>query len=320
MVWQIIKIGLSARVNLNYCPELFRLLEPGETIEDFLKLSPEKILIRWFNYHLAKANWPNRVKNFSSDVKDGENYTVLLNQLAPSQCSRSPLSEKNILARAEMVLSNADNINCRKYLTPKTMVEGNSKLNFAFVANLFNKLPGLEPLSETEKSQIDTGLFDSEGTREARAFTLWLNSLGVDPFVNNLFEDLKDGWVLSCAFDKIQPGIVDWKKVNKPPLTSRFKMVENNNYVIVLGKSIKFTLVGIQGSDLVDGVKILTLGLVWQMMREHIIQTLKVLAKNGKDVTDNDIIKWYSLFNQGRIQLSRVAERIQLCNHSRILL
>ncbi|KAJ3390549.1 hypothetical protein HDU92_000388 [Lobulomyces angularis] len=290
LIWQIIKIGLSARVNLKFHPELFRLLEGDETLEQFIKLPTDQILLRWFNYHLKKANWNRQVKNFSGDVKDGENYTVLLNQLKPNECSRLPLREQDLHKRAEQVLNNADKIGCRKYLTPKTLVEGNAKLNFAFVANLFNTHPGLDPLSDAEMAGIDD--FDSEGDREARAFALWLNSLGVDPFVNSLFDDLRDGLVLLQAMDKVHPGIVDWKKVNKAPVTSKFKKVENTNYVVVLGKAMKFSLVGIQGSDIVDGNKLLTLGLVWQLMREHIVQTLKVLTKNGAPITDNDIVKW----------------------------
>jgi hypothetical protein len=87
------------------------------------------------------------------------------------------------------VLQNAERIGCRKYLTPTAMVAGNPKLNLAFVAHLFNTHPGLEPLEETEKPVIED--FDAEGEREARVFTLWLNSLNVDPGVYNLFEDLK---------------------------------------------------------------------------------------------------------------------------------
>jgi plastin-1 len=33
--------------------------------------------------------------------------------------------------------------------------------------------------------------FDAEGEREARVFTLWLNSLNVEPSVYRLFDDLK---------------------------------------------------------------------------------------------------------------------------------
>jgi plastin-1 len=225
--------------------------------------------------------------------QDSENYTVLLNQLAPSSCSRAPLQTKDLYQRAEQVLENADKLGCRKYLNAKTLSEGNGKLNFAFVANLFNTCPGLEKLTEAEKAHLDEWLFKSEGDREARAFALWLNSLGVEPFVFNLVDDLSDGLILLQAFDKVHPGLVEWKKVNKQtPITSKFKKVENTNYSVVLGKSLKFSLVGIQGSDIVDGNKTLTLGLVWQLMREHVIQTLKVLSKDGADITEADMIKW----------------------------
>ncbi|RKP02291.1 hypothetical protein CXG81DRAFT_10976 [Caulochytrium protostelioides] len=292
LIWQIIKIGLQANIDIKVHPELFRLLDDGETLEEFLKLPAEQILLRWFNYHLKKAGWTRKVSNFSSDVKDGENYTVLLNQLKPDVCTRAPLQTSDLTQRAEQILDNAEKIGCRKYLTPKGLVTGNAKLNFAFVANLFNTHPGLEKLSEAEMAQLDEWLFSSEGSREARAFALWLNSLGCDVFVNNLFDDLRDGVVLLQALDKVHPGIVDWKKTNKAPVPSKFKRVENCNYVVLLGKQIKFSLVGIGGTDLVDGNKTLTLGLVWQLMREHVIQTLKTLSKAGVEITDADMVAW----------------------------
>lgn len=296
LIWQIIKIGLSTFIDIKIHPELYRLLEDGETMEQFLKLPAEQILLRWFNYHLKKAGWPKKVMNFGSDVKDGEAYTVLLSQLSPSTCSRQPLNEKDLFARAEMVLQNADKLGCRKYLTPKTLVGGNTKLNFAFTAHLFNTHPGLEKLTESEMAGLDGWLFGSEGDREARAFALWMNSLGVDPFVQNLFDDLSDGLVILQCIDKVHPGLVEWKKVNKLPVSpstmSKFKKVENTNYCLTLGKSMKFSLVGIQGSDICDGIKNLTLSLCWQLMREHVIQTLKSLSKGGHEITDADMIQW----------------------------
>src|SRR5271154_4059600 len=95
-----------------------------------------------------------RVANFSSDVKDGENYTVLLNQLAPETCSRGPLQTRDLLQRAEEVLQNADRLDCRKFLTPTSLVAGNPKLNLAFVANLFNTHPGLDPITDEDKLEI----------------------------------------------------------------------------------------------------------------------------------------------------------------------
>jgi plastin-1 len=60
LLWQIIRRGLIAKIDIKIHPELYRLLEDGETLEEFLRLRPEQILLRWFNYHLKQANWPNR--------------------------------------------------------------------------------------------------------------------------------------------------------------------------------------------------------------------------------------------------------------------
>jgi plastin-1 len=296
LIWQIIRRGLLGKIDIKLHPELYRLLDEDETLEQFLRLPPEQILLRWFNYHLKNAKWDRRVTNFSSDVKDGENYTVLLNQLAPELCSRGPLQTRDLLQRAEQVLQNSEKLDCRKFLTPTSLVAGNPKLNLAFVANLFNTHPGLEALNEEEKLNIDD--FDAEGEREARVFTLWLNSLDVQPTVNSLYDDLRDGTILMQAYDKVIPGSVNFRHVNKPPAhggeMSRFKAVENTNYAIELGKQNRFSLVGVQGADITDGQKTLTLGLVWQLMRRDIVNTLGALAQRmGKrDLTDSDMVKW----------------------------
>ncbi|KAJ8455021.1 hypothetical protein ONZ51_g12688 [Trametes cubensis] len=303
LIWQIIRRGLLAQVDIKLHPELYRLCEEGETIEDLLRLTPDQILLRWFNYHLKQAGWKRRVNNFSRDVSDGENYTVLLNQLVPEKCSLAPLQARDNRQRAEQVLQNADAIGCRKYLTPASLVSGE---------------PTSEPCEAKDYGVVED--FDAEGEREARVFTLWLNSLGVEPAVFNFFENLKDGIVILQAFDKIMPGSVVWRRVSKPkagaeqevsPVNadgeeedigvtpnqsklSRFKQVENCNYVVDLGKQSGMHLVGIQGSDIVDGNKTLVLGLVWQLMRKNITQTLSSLSKSaqGRPMTDTEILKW----------------------------
>lgn len=293
LIWQIIRRGLLSKVDIKHHPELYRLLEDDETLEQFLRMPPEQILLRWFNYHLKNAGSQRRVANFSKDISDGENYTVLLNQLQPEYCDLAPLQTSDLMQRAEQVLLNADKIGVRKYLTPSSLCSGNPRLNLAFVANLFNTYPGLDPIEEHEKPEIEE--FDAEGEREARVFTLWLNSLDVDPPIVSLFEDLKDGLVLLQAFDKVMPGSVSFKHINKKPSNgnelSRFKALENTNYGVEIGKANNFSLVGIEGSDIVDGNKLLTLGLVWQLMRRNIVDTLSSLG-NGKSITDSDILKW----------------------------
>jgi plastin-1 len=216
--------------------------------------------------------------------------------LAPEVCSREPLRTRDLLQRAEQVLTNAEKLNCRKFLTPTSLVAGNPKLNLAFVANLFNTHPGLEPITEEDKLEVED--FDAEGEREARVFTLWLNSLDVQPPVNSLFDDLRDGTILLQAYDKIIPGSVNWRHVNRPRASGeemmRFKAVENTNYTIELGKQNRFSLVGIQGADITDGQRTLTLGLVWQLMRKDITNTLSALAQRlGKrEITDTEMIRW----------------------------
>jgi len=284
LIWQIIRIGLLSSINLKNHPYLIRLLEPGETLEDLLKLSPEQILLRWFNYHLKNAGSPRRVHNFSGDIKDSECYTILLNQLDPKKCNKNALNEKDPLKRAELVLQNADKLGCRKFLRPADIVKGNNKLNLAFVANLFNTCPGLEPVEETFE--------EVEETREEKAFRSWMNSLGVDPFVNYLYEDLRDGLILLQILDKISPGIVDWKRANTKKPLSKFQQLENCNYALELGKKLGFSLVGIGGQDINAGNKTLTLALVWQCMRFYVLNFLKNMSKGGKEVTENDIVNW----------------------------
>ncbi|WFD33883.1 fimbrin [Malassezia cuniculi] len=291
LIWQIVRRSLLSKVDLKHHPELYRLLEDGETLDDLLKLPPDQILLRWFNYHLKAANWPNRVANFSRDVADGTNYTVLLSQLRPDACDRAPLQEPDLFTRAEMVLQRADAIGCRKYLTPGSMIAGNPKLNLAFVAHLFNTWPSLDPVEDAPEVED----FDAEGEREARVFTLWLNSMDVEPGVFHLFEDLKDGNVILQAFDKVVPGSVQWRRVSRPregAELSRFKMVENTNYAVELAKANNMHIVGIQGADITDGTRTLTLGLVWQLMRLSISRTMASLASKGQGVSDQEMLRW----------------------------
>lgn len=69
LVWQIIKIGLFAKVSLSHHPELFRLLREGEVLEELLRIPPDALLLRWVNYHLEKTPSKRRIANFSSDIK-----------------------------------------------------------------------------------------------------------------------------------------------------------------------------------------------------------------------------------------------------------
>ncbi|KAI1902710.1 hypothetical protein AGOR_G00018820 [Albula goreensis] len=299
LLWQIIKIGLLANIELSRNEALVALLTEDETLEDLMKLSPEELLLRWVNYHLDNAGW-TKISNFSSDIKDSKAYFHLLNEIAPKgtkedephiKINMAGFSEKDNLKRADSMLQQADKLGCRQFVTPRDVVSGNAKLNLGFVANLFNKYPAL---TKPDNQDIDWGLLEGE-TREESTFRNWMNSLGVRPHVNHLYGDLQDALVILQLYEKIKVP-VNWNgKVNKPPfpkIGTNMKKLENCNYAVELGRSeAKFSLVGIGGQDLIDGNATLTLALVWQLMRRYTLNVLEDLG-DGQKVNDEAIVNW----------------------------
>ncbi|XP_065530992.1 plastin-1 [Lathamus discolor] len=298
LLWQIIKVGLFADIEISRNEALIALLNEGEELDQLMKLSPEELLLRWVNYHLANAGW-QKINNFSQDIKDSRAYYHLLDQIAPKggdldelpiKIDFSGFHDKNDLRRAEYMLQQADKLGCRQFVTPADVVAGNPKLNLAFVANLFNTYPALH---KPDNSSYDLNLLEGESNEE-RTFRNWMNSLGVSPYVNHLYSDLSDALIIFQLYDLTRV-LVDWNRVNKPPyplLGGNMKKIENCNYAVELGKTkAKFSLVGIAGHDLNEGNPTLTLALVWQLMRRYTLNVLSDLG-DGEKVNDEIIIKW----------------------------
>lgn len=64
---------------------------------------------------------------------------------------------------------------------------------------------------------------DIEGTKEERQFRFWINSLDIEGlYVTNLYAEASDGLLLLKVIHKLDPTVVDWKKVDKNP-NNRFK-------------------------------------------------------------------------------------------------
>ncbi|XP_042517017.1 fimbrin-2-like isoform X2 [Macadamia integrifolia] len=293
LISQIIKIQLLADLNLKKTPQLVELVDDSKDLEELMSLAPEKILLRWMNFQLKKGGYKKTVTNFSSDVKDGEAYTCLLNVLAPEHNIPSTLPVKDPLQKAKLILEHADRMGCKRYLTPKDIVDGSPNLNLAFVAHIFQLRNGLS--SQTKQiSYVEISPDEAQVSREERAFRLWINSLGNSTYIDNVFEDVRNGWVLLEALDKVSPGIVNWKIATKPPIKMPFRKVENCNQVVKIGKQLKFSLVNIAGHDIVQGNKKLILAFLWQLMRCNILQLLKNLRfhSHEKAITDADILEW----------------------------
>ncbi|CAD6195459.1 unnamed protein product [Caenorhabditis auriculariae] len=292
LLWQIIRIGLFNQIDLQHCPGLFRLLREGETLEDLRRLSPEEILVRWVNYHLEKAGIQRRLNNFTTDIVDSEIYTHLLHQIAPngSGVTLSPLGVQGNVHRAGAMLDEADKLDCREFVTPTDVAAGNYKLNLAFVANLFNKHPNLpDPGADEIVEDV------IQETREEKTYRNWMNSLGVDPYVNWLYSDLQNGVVIFQLYDIIRNGMVNWKRVVRQfhKLRGMMDQIQNCNYAVELGKQLRFSLVGIQGKDIYDGNQTLTLALVWQLMRAYTLSILAQCTEAGDSLpADKDIVAW----------------------------
>ena len=291
LMWQVVKLVVMRNIQLKHHPELIRLLNPGEQLSDLLKLSPEQLLLRWFNYHLKQAGYDKPIKNFSGDVKDSEKYTILLNQLNKSLCDKSALNESDLKKRAKKVIDNSKKLGAESYITPDDIVAGNNKLNTLFVASIFNAYPGLDPPTEEEKYDAAKLLDDDvEGAREERAFRMWINSLGLTDesgdiiHINNLYEESRDGILLLRTLDKIKPGCVNWKLVDKKP-NNPFKKTTNCNEVIDASKKSNYKIIGIGGGDIRDGNKKYILAIVWQMMRAHSLQVIG-------NKTEEELVAW----------------------------
>ncbi|XP_019939399.1 plastin-3-like isoform X1 [Paralichthys olivaceus] len=296
LLWQIIKIGLFADIELSRNEAIAALLEEGESLEELMKLSPEELLLRWANFHLKKVGMS--ISNFSGDIKDSKAYFHLLEQIAPDgsqedvprvEIDMTGVYEKDLMKRAECMLVQAERLGCRQFVTATDVVSGNAKLNMAFVATLFNKHPAL-----TKPENQDWHL-ESE-TREEKTFRNWMNSLGVSPHVHHIYGDLQDAMVILQLYEKIKVP-VDWDhRVNHPPFKGigggHLKKIENCNYAMQLGKSkAGFSLVGIAGQDLYDGNETLTLALVWQLMRRYTLNVLEDLG-HGEAAGDDLIVSW----------------------------
>ncbi|CAM9190224.1 unnamed protein product [Ectocarpus sp. 4 AP-2014] len=297
LVWQIIRIQLLSSISLTSCPELVCLLEEGEELDGLLALQPEAILLRWFNYHLERSSSTKRVKNFGNDLRDGEALSVLLTQLDPTvcqPCNEPPGSE----ARARHIISNAKAMGAETFIQPADIINANKKLLLAFCAQLFNTNPNLTVEQEVmEQFTEDFANLedDDEGdTREEKVFRMWINSLAIDNgdlYINNLFADVQNGSAILKVMDRIQPGVVVWKRVNIAP-KNRFKKVENGNYVIDIAKVMGLTVVNVGGLDIIDGNRKMTLAIMWQLMRRHTLNLLQALSKKGKRIEDPQIVAW----------------------------
>ena len=78
ILWQLVRLVSMKSISLSDCPEIYRLLNDGEELNDLLKLKAEQILIRWMNFHLRAAG-QEEIANLGSHLKDSKKLIYVLN-------------------------------------------------------------------------------------------------------------------------------------------------------------------------------------------------------------------------------------------------
>lgn len=170
-------------INLTAHPELAALLLPNEEITSFLRLHPEEVLIRWLNYHLQREGFPNHklVNNLDVALQSGTEFVHLLHSINPSVITTEDVQRIEPIDRANKAFQALRALQVNVAMQPKDIITGNKRLNTIFLANIFNKHPGLvlEQVDEELMAVITQETENEEDSREIRMFRHWLNSLGL---------------------------------------------------------------------------------------------------------------------------------------------
>jgi len=139
----------------------------GLTEKSLNALPAEELVLRWFNDILQITNKTSkRVAQWSLDLRDSVCYTIVLQYLGSiakeefhgQSANFIPEEEQDWLKRAERMLSMAEKLGCRKFLTPVDVVNGNKNLNIAFTVNLFNTFASrtfTQTLSKVHKDAVN---------------------------------------------------------------------------------------------------------------------------------------------------------------------
>merc|ERR1711916_391879 len=161
-------------------------------------------------------------------------------------------------------------------------------------------------MGELEALVGDVDPMDVEGTREERAFKLWIKSMDIDTDVYDLSADLKSGVALLELEDKVEEGVVSWERVNKAKDGKKLhvmKLIENCNLACSVARHMGLVIVGIDGNDIATGASLkLSLAILWQLSFKHAQVEMK---KSGKTI---EVAVWHG-------KRAELAKLRTVCSH-----
>ena len=252
-----------------------------------LKLSSEKILVRWLNYHLKAAGQSLKVTYIDEQLKDMAVFLHVMGQLDKT-FDKSSVNGSDIKKRASDVLTGAHKLGVKSSINADAMLQGNPKIYVLFCSLLFNAHNGLYIEEEKKKEVEKAALLDeaNTGTKEMRTFVHWINSLNLEGVcITDFYEDIKDGIIIFKVIESIWPGATNKLRYEKNPEGNKFKIMTNSDVILTLAKEKGIKTIGMTTSMLLESKATLILGLIWQLMRANYLQVI-----GGK--TEEDLVAW----------------------------
>ena len=245
------------------------LVQNGETKEDLATKVPVKDFVkRWANKHLKLAGSPKQVNNLDDDLKDGEVYTILLNNVDPNLCDKSPLEESDPVKRMAKVIDNAKKLGVDTAATPEQLAAGNPDLNGLFLGEIYNAFAN--PFNENEKvcyCKIINKLLAADPECK--------NKLPVDPDSNEIFKKLKDGQLLCKLINIAYPNTIDERVINKDPNMTREDKENNLNICINSAKAIG-CITECTADDVLNEIRAQDIDLLYQILKIIVLKKVAV--------------------------------------------
>ena len=249
-------------------PDTDDLVNEGETKDDLANGPVDEFLKRWVNKHLKAAGHPKEIENFGEDLKDGEVYTVLLNNIFPNDCDKTPLEENDINQRMQKILDNSKNIGVDSAASPEGLASGKEPLGKLFLGEIYNAFSNPYNVSEKEcYCKIINKLLENEEELK--------DKLPIDPESNEVFKKIKDGVILAKLVNIAAPGTVDERVIVKDPAMTVEDKKSNVNLVINSAKSIG-CLIEAKSDDVLNEVRKLDVDLLYQVLKPIVYKKISV--------------------------------------------
>ena len=249
-------------------PDTDDLLKEGETKDDLANGPVDDFLKRWVNKHLKLAGHPKQIENFGDDLKDGEVYTILLNNIFPNDCDKSPLDIGDINERMKKVLENAKNIGIDSALTPEGLASGKEPLGRLFVGEIYNAFANPYNVNEKEcYCKIINKLLENDGEVK--------DKIPIIPESNEVFKKMKNGVILAKLVNLAAPGTVDERVIVKDPGMTVQDKKSNLNLVLNSAKAIG-CLFETTSDDVLDEIRSKDIDLLYQILMPIVYKKVTV--------------------------------------------